>query len=98
MAPCALSPSVTADELTLTLNTQDRVEGDRRLKGPRRGRRPTQSQVCHQVSRSTAMVVSAGGSAAFLGRIALFADDIRLMEPVQRCVHDLACATERPGP
>ena len=39
-----------------------------------------------------------GGSAAFLGRIALFADDIRLVEPGQRCVHDLACATQRSGP
>ncbi len=38
------------------------------------------------------------GSAAFLGHIALFTDDIRLAEPRQRCVHDLACATQRSGP
>ena len=31
------------------------------------------------------------GSAGFLGHIALFADNIRLAESGQRCVHDLAC-------
>jgi hypothetical protein len=38
------------------------------------------------------------GSAAFLGHMALFADDIRLAEPGQRCVHDVACATSLSGP
>jgi hypothetical protein len=38
------------------------------------------------------------GIAAFVGRMALFADDIRLAEPGRRCVHDLACATQRSGP
>ena len=39
-----------------------------------------------------------GGSVAFPGHMALFADDIRLAEPGRRCVHDLACATSRSGP
>lgn len=30
--------------------------------------------------------------------MALFADDIRLAEPGRRCIHDLACATQRSGP
>jgi hypothetical protein len=44
------------------------------------------------------MAVSVVRVAARSLATALFADGIRLAEPGQRCIHDLACATPRSGP